>query len=358
MGRARRARRRLGPPAGARHRGAAARRTRRSRRALPRSGAPVTRQAALTALANGLGTAGVPLVLVLDDCHLVSGAASLEVLGFLVEHLPEPVRVVLAMRGEPAVPAGSPARPRRAARDPRPRPALHDARGARPAARRLRASISAPPSCSASSSAPRAGRPACAWPGSRCATIPTRGRSCATSPATTATSASTSWRRCCAPSRPRSASSSSARRCRRGCAAASATRCWGARRRPRCSPRWSGATSSWSRSTSTTSWYRYHHLFADFLRGQLVATEPELVPELHRRAAAWLGATVGRQPGDRTTRRPAAPTGRGGADRVARPDLDASRATGDRRGLAQSSCRRATPRPTRSSPPARRGTAG
>src|SRR5690242_14072630 len=72
-------------------------------RALPRSGAPATRQAALTALANGLETAGVPLVLVLDDCHLVSGAASLEVLEFLVEHLPAPARVVLAMRGEPAV---------------------------------------------------------------------------------------------------------------------------------------------------------------------------------------------------------------------------------------------------------------
>jgi LuxR family maltose regulon positive regulatory protein len=34
-------------------------------------------------------------------------------------------------------------------------------------------------------------------------------------------------------------------------------------------------------------WYRYHHLFAVLLRARLLETEPELVPELHRRAASW-----------------------------------------------------------------------
>ncbi len=34
-------------------------------------------------------------------------------------------------------------------------------------------------------------------------------------------------------------------------------------------------------------WYRYHHLFADLLRNRLEASQPELVPELHRRASAW-----------------------------------------------------------------------
>jgi ATP/maltotriose-dependent transcriptional regulator MalT len=38
---------------------------------------------------------------------------------------------------------------------------------------------------------------------------------------------------------------------------------------------------------STRTWYRYHHLFAELLRHELRATEPELVPDLHRRAAAW-----------------------------------------------------------------------
>jgi LuxR family maltose regulon positive regulatory protein len=34
-------------------------------------------------------------------------------------------------------------------------------------------------------------------------------------------------------------------------------------------------------------WYRYHHLFAQVLRSQLARTEPDLVPALHERASAW-----------------------------------------------------------------------
>jgi LuxR family transcriptional regulator, maltose regulon positive regulatory protein len=34
-------------------------------------------------------------------------------------------------------------------------------------------------------------------------------------------------------------------------------------------------------------WYRYHHLFRDMLRSELARREPELVPELNRRAGAW-----------------------------------------------------------------------
>lgn len=34
-------------------------------------------------------------------------------------------------------------------------------------------------------------------------------------------------------------------------------------------------------------WYRYHHLFAEMLRDRLQRTLPELVAELHRRAARW-----------------------------------------------------------------------
>ena len=34
-------------------------------------------------------------------------------------------------------------------------------------------------------------------------------------------------------------------------------------------------------------WYRYHHLFAGFLRGRLEREDPERTKELHRRAAAW-----------------------------------------------------------------------
>ena len=34
-------------------------------------------------------------------------------------------------------------------------------------------------------------------------------------------------------------------------------------------------------------WYRYHHLFAELLRHELARTSPELVVELHRRASTW-----------------------------------------------------------------------
>jgi len=35
------------------------------------------------------------------------------------------------------------------------------------------------------------------------------------------------------------------------------------------------------------TWYRYHHLFADMLRSRLQRSEPQLLPELHRRASSW-----------------------------------------------------------------------
>ncbi len=38
------------------------------------------------------------------------------------------------------------------------------------------------------------------------------------------------------------------------------------------------------------SWYRYHHLFADVLRARLLAEQPGLVPDLHRRAGDWYAA--------------------------------------------------------------------
>jgi LuxR family transcriptional regulator, maltose regulon positive regulatory protein len=37
----------------------------------------------------------------------------------------------------------------------------------------------------------------------------------------------------------------------------------------------------------TRQWYRYHHLFAQVLRSELAGTEPDIMPSLHRRASAW-----------------------------------------------------------------------
>ena len=54
------------------------------------------------------------------------------------------------------------------------------------------------------------------------------------------------------------------------------------------------------------TWYRYHHLFADVLHARLLAEDPDLVPQLHRRASDWYAVT---RPG--RGRRPARPGRRG-----------------------------------------------
>ena len=38
---------------------------------------------------------------------------------------------------------------------------------------------------------------------------------------------------------------------------------------------------------TTRDWYRYHHLFRELLLHELHRTEPEVIPQLHQRAAAW-----------------------------------------------------------------------
>ena len=44
------------------------------------------------------------------------------------------------------------------------------------------------------------------------------------------------------------------------------------------------------RRGTRTDWYRYHHLMRDVLRHRLRLEHPELLPELHRRAAHWYAA--------------------------------------------------------------------
>jgi ATP/maltotriose-dependent transcriptional regulator MalT len=39
----------------------------------------------------------------------------------------------------------------------------------------------------------------------------------------------------------------------------------------------------------TRHWFRYHHLLAQVLRGYLARTEPDIVPALHHRASSWHG---------------------------------------------------------------------
>jgi LuxR family maltose regulon positive regulatory protein len=52
-------------------------------------------------LVNDLATVGAPLVLVLDDYHLITGAICHQTLGWFLDHLPPAVHVVLSTRLDP-----------------------------------------------------------------------------------------------------------------------------------------------------------------------------------------------------------------------------------------------------------------
>ena len=61
-------------------------------------------QLLLTSLLNDLGTTGGEIVLVLDDYHLVESREVQEAMGFLLDHLPPRLHLVIASRADPPVP--------------------------------------------------------------------------------------------------------------------------------------------------------------------------------------------------------------------------------------------------------------
>jgi LuxR family maltose regulon positive regulatory protein len=71
--------------------------------ALRRPSADLVR-AVLPGLLNELGRIGAPLVLALDDYHLVTNPACHQTLAFFLDHLPTAVHLVLATRVEPPLP--------------------------------------------------------------------------------------------------------------------------------------------------------------------------------------------------------------------------------------------------------------
>ena len=56
-------------------------------------------------------------------------------------------------------------------------------------------------------------------------------------------------------------------------------------------------------------WYRYHHLFRELLHAELRRREPELVPQLHARAAAWYEANAMPEAAIEHARRPGTRSG-------------------------------------------------
>ena len=65
---------------------------------------PSAVEAALAALLNEMEALADDLVLVLDDYHVIEAAGVHEAMVFLVDHLPAPVRLVLATRADPPLP--------------------------------------------------------------------------------------------------------------------------------------------------------------------------------------------------------------------------------------------------------------
>jgi LuxR family maltose regulon positive regulatory protein len=63
-----------------------------------------TVDAAVTTLLNGLAAVDGPLIVVLDDVHLVESPAVHEQLGYLLDHLPAQVHVVMGSRADPPIP--------------------------------------------------------------------------------------------------------------------------------------------------------------------------------------------------------------------------------------------------------------
>ena len=172
--------------------------------------------------------------------------------------------------GRPAAARAAPAGPRRAGRDPRGRPALHPRRGRRvpqpPMGLALRGDVAALPS------APRAGRP----PAARGAVPAGPGRPVAVIagfPATTASSSTTSPRRC---------SSGSPTRARLPARDSVLDRLTG----PLCDAVTGGPAGRRLGALERENlflvplddqrrWYRYHHLFADVLRARLLDEHPD-----------------------------------------------------------------------------------
>jgi LuxR family maltose regulon positive regulatory protein len=71
--------------------------------ALRRTGADLYR-AVLPSLHSELSAVGSPLVLVLDDYHLVTNATCHQTVGFFLDHLPAGIHVVLSTRADPPLP--------------------------------------------------------------------------------------------------------------------------------------------------------------------------------------------------------------------------------------------------------------
>jgi LuxR family maltose regulon positive regulatory protein len=67
------------------------------------AGSPDMRETGLSLLLGAVPAGGTPTIVTLDDVHAVTEPSILEALAFLVEHLPESLRVVMTSRNDPPI---------------------------------------------------------------------------------------------------------------------------------------------------------------------------------------------------------------------------------------------------------------
>ena len=255
-------------------------------RRLDAAGSDVLRDV-LPAFVNELASAEAPLVLVLDDYHLVTSAQVHATVATLLDRSPPQLHLMLITRADPPLPLS-----RLRVRGDLAELRADDLRFSAAEAveffsSRLGSRCCPSRTCSGCWRGPRDGPRGCNWPLCGCATGRTVRISSSGSPARTGTSSTTSARRCWPLSPPRSATSCwrprSSTACARRCATRSPERADGA-----------GLISEIYRANlflvpldDEHRWFRYHHLFGGLLRHELARTAPDRPSVLHRRAAQW-----------------------------------------------------------------------
>ena len=226
----------------------------------------------IVALVNELSVHPGEVTLVLDDYHLVDDPAISDGMGFLLDHLPPQLHLVIGTRADPALPLAR-LRARGELVEVRAkRPALHGRRGGRLPQRRPRPRPERRRRRRPWRPAPRAGSPPCSWRQPPCTAArqdglhrrvrrrrPVRRRLPRRRGARPATAAATPL---------------PARHLRARAADRAAVRRGHRRRRRRAT--WSaGAEEPAHRPAGRPArWYRYHHLFADVLRSRLLTRRP------------------------------------------------------------------------------------
>ena len=232
-------------------------------------------EAVLATLLNDLGAVSNDVVLVLDDYHVIDARDIQDGMAFLLEHLPAAAAPGDRQPRRPGAAAGSPARARRARRDPRRRPALHARRGRGVPQRGDGAGADGSRTSQRWRGAPKGGSPRSSWRRSRCRAETTSPASSRASPGTTATSSTTWSKRSCSASPSMSGSfllQTSILDRLSGPLCDAVTGQDGGKAMLEALER---GNLFLVPLDDRRQWYRYHHLFADVLRARLLDEQPD-----------------------------------------------------------------------------------